>query len=206
MLDSGAMPRDGGCIAVDPPFRVPLGGLDLVVLDVAVADQSKEAPDQVAAYRKTFADAAGLARAPTWLLLHRPIWGLVEVVGQGSTATVIGDNKTLAPAATGAIPAAVTLMLAGHIHYFEALNYAGDLPPQLIVGNGGDVLDRKVPADPTGLVIGAVRVQSGVTQGGFGFLLLERQTDGTWLATLYDSAGAIMRHCRLAGRGIACGS
>jgi hypothetical protein len=206
MLDPGAMPGDGGCIAVDPPYRIPLGGLDLVVLDVAVAEQSKEAPDQVIAYRKTFAAAASLARAPTWLLLHRPIWGLVEVVGQGSDAKVIGPNMTLAPAATGAIPAAVTLMLSGHIHFFEALNFAADLPPQLIVGNGGDVLDRKVPADPAGLVIGAVPVKSGITQGGFGFLLLERQADDAWSGTLYDTAGAVMRHCRLADRSIACGS
>ena len=27
MLDPGAMPGDGHCIAVDPPFRIPLGGL-----------------------------------------------------------------------------------------------------------------------------------------------------------------------------------
>jgi hypothetical protein len=51
-----------------------------------------------------------------------------------------------------------------------------------------------------------VRVRSGITQGGFGFLLLERQVDGAWSGTLYDAAGAILRHCRLADRGIACGS
>ena len=205
MLDPGPLPVGTACIAEDPPYRIALGGLDLVVLDVAVADQAKEAPAQVAAYRGVFATAAGLARTkPTWLLLHRPVWGVVEVKGEGSASTVIGDNKTLAPAARGAISANVTLMLSGHIHTFEALSYAADLPPQLVVGLGGTYLDGKIPADPTGLVVGGVRIARGTTQGGFGFLLLERQPDGAWAGTLYDPAGATAGRCRLAGRDLDC--
>ena len=205
MLDPGAMPATADCIVADPPYRVALGGLDLVVLDVAVAEQAKEAPDQVAAYRRVFAAAARLARAPAWLLLHRPIRGVVEVVGNGPAATVIGGNKTLVPAAEGAIPAAITLLVSGHIHAFEALDYDADLPPQLVVGHGGTYLDRKIPADPTGLVVDGVRIGRGTSRGGFGFVLLARGSASDWSVALYDAGGTIVGHCRLDGRDLSCG-
>jgi hypothetical protein len=94
--------------------------------------------------------------------------------------------------------------VSGHIDSFEAMNYDGGLPPQLVTGEGGDWLDKDMPADLGGLSVGGVKIASGMSLPGvFGFVLLEK-SGNDWLATVYDAIGGIRKKCKLANRAITC--
>jgi hypothetical protein len=118
----------------------------------------------------------------------------------------IGGNMTLSAGVQRSfIPASVQLMLSGHIHGFEAMNYYDGIPPQIVTGNGGDLL-HNIPRLLKGAIFQgklAVAVKDGVSATGFGFLLMTHQTEG-WQIDTYDSDGKAKRTCRLRDRRIDC--
>ena len=182
------------CVAHLPPYRIAIGALHLIVLDDANAPDVHLDSALVPTYRREFA-ALAQAPAPSWLLMHRPIWGAIA----GPLDIPIGGNATLIAAiGRGGVPAPVRLMLAGHIHSFEALNYGGPrrVPPQLIAGFGGDRLDR-TPRELGGAIFqggSGVTVTRGVSIPGFGFVVLRRRARG-WDVDVHDVAGRVERRC-----------
>jgi hypothetical protein len=178
---------------------VDLHGLTLAVLDDAVSNE----PDLDRDTARVYADElAGLAKvpAPVWLVHHRPTWAAIT----GPLGIPIGGNLTLVQASNinaakglRLMPGTVELMLSGHIHTFESINYTGGVPPQIVAGNGGDNLDI-TPTNLRGaqfLGHSGVTVADGLSVGGFGFLLMTRADKG-WTIDLYDSAGTKTRTCR----------
>jgi predicted phosphodiesterase len=196
-----------GPLAFDPkapcsdhvaPWPVPIGGLTLAVMDDAHAPDPYASHDLAALYH---ADLSAVCQmpAPVWLLMHRPIWGLVEF-GLG---IVVGGNRTMMAAQDqGGIPDNVSLLLAGHIHTFEAINYAKDAPPQIIAGEGGDMLD-KAPRDLSGQSVGALKIASGMSLPGYGFLLFTRDVD-RWLIHVMTQDGVQEALCTFANRHLDC--
>jgi hypothetical protein len=190
---------DAACAKHLPLYSVDLGGLRLGVMDDATADEIALDRGQSPTYA---AELTGLAAipAPVWFVHHRPIWAAVT----GPLGIPIGGNLQLIDAARiaaqqGQSPIApnVELMLSGHLHTFEAINYAKDVPPQLVAGNGGDKL-LVTPVNLRGTQFqghSAVTVADGLSVGGFGFLLMARAGDG-WTIDLYDAAGNKTRTCR----------
>lgn len=186
-----------GCTGHLPLYLVPLGDVTLAVMDDADAPDTTIDADLRTEYEADFA-ALAKSKKPLWLVMHRPIWGAVSLYGLS-----VGGNRTL----VAALPAAhtldsVSLMLAGHIHTFEALNYEGKLPPTLIAGFGGDALDA-APADLAGINLSGTRVKDGVSIGGFGFLLMTRERSG-WRIDVHKRDGSIERVCRFANRRLDC--
>ena len=191
------------CIPHLPLYSVDLGAVRLAVMDDATADDTKLDRDASPIYA---ADLTGLANipAPVWFVHHRPIWAAIS----GPLGIPIGGNVALidgvrVAALSGGPPIAPTveLMLSGHIHTFEAINYAGKVPPQIVAGNGGDNLDI-TPANLRNTVFqgsSGVTVTDGLSVGGFGFLLMTR-AEGGWTIDLYDSKGAKTRTCRFSKR------
>ena len=113
-------------------------------------------------------------RQPVWLAMHRPIWGIVDL----PLGIVAGGNRTMMAAQEpNGLPRNVGLLLAGHIHTFEAINYENGVPPQIIAGEGGDLLDT-APRDLSGRSVGAAKIASGLSLPGYGFLLLTRGRPG----------------------------
>ena len=196
-----------GTLAFDPtaacpehmaPFSIPLQSLNLVVGDNVDVGETTLVEKAVPVYAQEFADLAK-APSPTWLLMHRPIWGLVT----GPLGLPAGGNLTLMAAGEHGIPSPVTLMLSGHIHTFEAINYApaNHVPPQIVAGFGGDKLDP-TPANLSGAIFQGstgVHVKDGISIGGFGFLLMsktgETKTGESWTVDVYDVEGHIQRQC-----------
>ena len=176
------------------PYSVPLDAVNLVVMDNANAPDTDVASDMAPVYRGEIAALAS-AEAPSWLLLHRPIWGAVT----GPLGLPVGGNQTMiAAAGASGIPSPVEMMLSGHIHTFEAMNYGGKdhVPPQLIAGFGGDKLDP-TPAILKGTIFqgkSGVSVKDGLSLPGFGFLLMTKDADG-WTIYVHDVHGKIERTC-----------
>jgi len=193
-----ARPYDAAapCAPLEAPYAVRLAGLNLIVMDDANAPDINSTPDLVAAYERQFAAVRQLTTGPSWLLMHRPIRGIVRVKG-----LVVGGNETMLKAQPD-LPPGVELLVSGHIHTFEAINYAGGSPPQLVVGNGGDNLDS-APDDLGGITVGDLTVSTGVSLPGFGFLFLTRSGSG-WQGEAYDVDGKLRRTCAIASGQIVC--
>jgi hypothetical protein len=189
---------NGACNTHEPLYTVDLGGLTLAVLDDAVSDEP--ALDRDVA--KVYADEiGGLAKlpAPVWFVHHRPTWAAIS----GPLGIPIGGNMTLIEASQMAearglppVPRTVELMLSGHIHTFESINFQQDVPPQIVAGNGGDNLDVTPKNLRGSQFIGhsGVTVADGLSVGGFGFLLMTRVADG-WTIDLYDPAAKPKGQC-----------
>jgi hypothetical protein len=198
-----AAPFDPANICADhtPPFSVPLAAMTLVVMDNASAPDTAVDANAVPVYRSELA-ALGNSQVPVWALMHRPIWAAVS----GPLGLPIGGNATEIEAAgkTG-IPKPVELLIAGHIHTFEAINYKDKVPPQILAGGGGDLLD-KTPEDLKGTIFqgsSGVSVKDGLSINGFSFLLMTKAANG-WDIQVYDRQGAPIRLCTFAGGRVDC--
>lgn len=201
-LDPYAFAAASGCLRPGQPFSVSLGGVSLYVMDVATANEGTASKAQAARFARQFAGAARLGPKPVWIAMHRPIWAAAGAI----FGYVEGDNKTLALAARHSLPANVQAILSGHIHAFAAMDYAEDLPLQIISGHGGDTLHPFAPASFAGLKINGVTVKSGIgAPGMFGFAMLEKKAEG-WMLTNYDFSGKAQASCKIHGRALVCGA
>jgi hypothetical protein len=199
-LEPYAFDGEKGCNGIGKPLIVSLRDLTLAVMDVSSAREDKVDRLQAQTYREQYKFLAESTSGPTWILQHRPIWSVGGVFG----GKLVGDNKTLAAAAAGVIPDNAMLMLSGHHHLFQVLNYEPDLPAQVVSGTGGDFLNFGSSSHPNGWIINGVKVKSGLNiMGTFGFLVLEKQNDG-WQLTNYDKLGGSQNSCLLKGRSATC--
>jgi Calcineurin-like phosphoesterase len=196
-------PYVAACERYTEPYAVDLGDLQLVVLDSAQADDFVAQPDEVDHYRAQFARVAELAGPNTWLVHHRPLWAVGQSPREAGPAGLFRTNPTLQAASDNRLPAGVQLVLSGHLHIWEALAFADERPPQMVVGNAGTNLDPPVSTALAGLDVGGTRIASGSTRHDWGFTTLER-ADAGWLATLRDVDGAPLLTCHFADRQFTC--
>ena len=181
------------------PYFVSAGHQTIAVMDNASAPDTTVDEKALPAYRADFEilKAAG-GRGDLWLTSHRPIWAAIT----GPLGIPIGGNATLI-AAAGDLSAfkAISLMLSGHIHTFEAINFEGGVPPQIVAGHGGDNLDV-TPLNLHGAIFqghSGVSVKDGLSVRGFGFLTMTREAGSEgWSIQLYDSAGVAGTQCQFA--------
>jgi hypothetical protein len=191
------------------PYAVPLGAETVAMIDSASASDVPLDETAVPSYQKDFATLKTMGQGlpaghELWFATHRPLWGAISYMGAPA-----GGNATMIKAA-GDLSAfqAVSLMLAGHIHAFEAINYEGKtVPPQIVAGHGGDNLDH-TPANLQGTTFqgdSGVHVKDGFSVAGFGYLTLTRvKGNAGWTVQLYDSEGHPERKCAFSNRALFC--
>lgn len=207
----GAHPFDS--VTMTEPYRVDLGALHIVVVDSANACDAFATPAMASftrAYDDQFAKLSALTpkKQNTWLVTHRPIWGVQSYEPHKSTGCTSANTLScmnqvmqgsIESALSGALPSEISLSLSGHMHQFQSLTFQGDTrPPQVIVGNSGVSLslygpagafDATVQGTPTrGLNIGPNVTGDGKSISGHGFLDIRYRTDGTWSGVLGDPA------------------
>jgi len=197
LLDPHPAPLE--CADRTDPFRLHIGGLDLLWFDGADADEFSASAEKVAAYAAQLAGLLASAPPHSWLLTHRPIWALA----QGNIAGA-NTNVTEQRAIAGQVPPGLDLIISGHLHDFTSYGFGPDRPAQLIVGDGGDTLLELGKTPLTGAEIDGMRITSGFALERFGFFILEAAADG-WDGTLFGSDGAGLARCQLRGRGLECG-
>lgn len=198
LLGPNAFHADAPCVTHFGPYTVPLGAMTLAVLDDANAPDTSVDGSLVPIYTADFAALASVGPKPLWLTMHRPIWGAME----GPLGFAVGGNRTLIASLDPKQLAPVSLMLSGHIHALEVLNYGDNLPPQIVAGYGGDNLDA-APADLSGINLSGRTVHDGLTVPGFGFLLMTRNASG-WTIEVHGVDGKVERTCTFANARIDC--
>ena len=203
-------------VVLSPPYAVGLGSLTLLVVDSANACDSFTEKTFTAAYARQLAALGGLAPAAgtAWWVSHRPLWGVTGFESGESTGCTADDrygcnNQTLQAALGrglgGALPPAVELVLAGHMHRFQAVTFepgdagVGARPPVVVVGTGGVALDPSPPVGAFAATVGGLPAQVLTTgaevgtpsgeKAAFGYLdVAFGGASGSWRGRLVDPA------------------
>ena len=207
LLDAAATAKT--CPAEASAWTAPIGGLNLYVVDSADTVDERAEPGRVAAFAAQLqALAPSLARAPGWIVVHRPVWGLAPVVRLGPIGPVsVPLNATEQAAVRGRDLDAVRLVLSGHVHHFSSFDFAGKRPAQLVVGTGGDV---GLPADSPRITRDEVLLDGQpaihTEFDRFGYVLMDRIGEGPdhWHAVFYDAQDRSVEACSLDGRRLTC--
>ena len=191
-------PCTAGAVDGAQPWAASFGGLRIVVNDSA-ADPSDSKPDAAriafyaASYRRAQALAAGASDA--WFVTHRPPFS-----NTNETQALLQVNWNFAP---------FGVVLAGHVHDFEAINLTG-YPPLIVNGESGDDLDD---AGSTAKYIGfqTNNGQPVYTFGApapyatkqYGFAVYTKNPAG-WSISLRDAEGVERRACALTKGSVSC--
>lgn len=193
-----------------PSYKVSFNNLDVVVVDSANACDSYTNSPFEAVYKKVMQDVNTLAKndaQPTWLITHRPIWGIDSYEANTSTGCTSKDqyaciNQMMQTAIKSlpsqALPASIDLILTGHMHKFESVSFPGSSrPPSLIVGSSGVELSNSAPYGATQTTIDALPATvlstsssityKGKTQPAFGYMSIKLDNKGGWKGELHGA-------------------
>ena len=198
-------PMAPACRDLTGDYVVRLGDFGVVVVDSAkVKDGAGADSEQVAVLRRQFSGVLGKIPGNAWLVTHKPVNAMLAKPGDRQVNIV--SNKVLQAALGAAMPASVRMDVAGHIHFFQAVDFGGARPPQLVVGTGGDNLEGIPAARVAGADINGRKALDAVTYSGFAYMVWDRVGNDVWRGTLFDSDGKPLNRCRLADRSLSCGS
>jgi hypothetical protein len=196
------LPMEPTCRDFTGHFVARMGEFGIVVVDGAMAEDPKgDMSNMAATLRSQFIEIVAKVPAEAWLTTHRPLNAMLGT-DNGTPRNFVG-NKVLQLALGADMPAGVRMNVAGHIHFFQAVDFGGTRPPQLVVGTGGDNLQPLPPLSVIGADINGAKVTDSVTYSGFGYMVWDR-AGSAWSGTLFDVNGRPIHHCRLAGRTLGC--
>jgi hypothetical protein len=198
------LPMESTCRDLTGMFVARLGDFSMVVVDSGkTADPPGEPSELAAILRRQFIDVLDKIPDNAWLITHQPLNAIFGAPG-GTQSNDLA-NKVLQLALGSDMPAGVRMIVSGHVHSFQAVDFGGIRPPQLVVGTGGDTLNQMPPMSVAGTDINGGKVLNFATYSGFAYMVWDR-LDNTWAGTLFDVDGKIIIHCRLADRSLNCGS
>ena len=97
------------CQRFTEPYVTTLHGVSFAVIDSAEAADTSDTPEETAEYARQFDLLAEMTPPGSWLVTHRPVWGILE--GKESEFEV--ENATYAAATGGSLKADYALVLSG---------------------------------------------------------------------------------------------
>jgi len=197
------LPAGATCRDLTGIFVARLGDFAIVVADGARAEDPKGDKGALAGLlRGQFAPLAARVPAEAWFVTHRP---LNSIRGAPDRSANEVDNTVQESAFGGLMPPGVRMAVAGHIHFFQAVDFGSSRPPQLVVGTGGDSLAMVPPLSVVGSDINGRKVVNSAAYSGFAYMVWDR-VGNLWIGTLFDADGKALSHCRLLDRSLSCGS
>jgi predicted phosphodiesterase len=198
------LPMQPACRDLTGVFVARLGKFGVVVVDGGkAADPKDDASELVALLRRQFVEVLDSIPDYAWLTTHRPLNAMLATPS-GAPSNIV-SNKVLQRALGAVMPASIRMIVSGHIHFFQAVDFGGVRPPQLVVGTGGDNLNVMPPLSLIGADINGRKVVNAATYSGFGYMVWDRIDDDLWAGTLFDVDGKPFNRCRLADRLLSCG-
>ena len=186
------------CPAASDPWKAQIAGVDLIVFDASDGPAAHSATDQLPVYKRMAHAIFATLQRETWFLTHRPLWAHMRAFDE-----IINGDDTQREAFGAAMPQAITLVLSGHLHAFQALDMAHG-PAQVISGNSGTLLDPMPTGMERDLKVAGSLARQIVNDGGFGFLMLTRTNQRGWHMDVLDAKGERRHRCHLLGRDLSC--
>ncbi len=184
-------PWKNACEATPKPNVIQLGKFQLIAFDTAATVETDEIPALTNAYA---AQLAALHANGAWLLLHHPIWGVrPDVPLPGKQPFLLKEARYRAK------PQGIDLIVSGHTHISQMLNFGPGRPAQVVAGTGGTYLSDPIPANVDGTLIQGVAVSSSQVKREFGFTLFTKTASG-WNVTFKNPLGGIETSGSLTGR------
>ena len=197
-------PMERTCHDLTGVFVARLGDFGVVVVDDAKAADPKGDPSAlVGLLRGQFTEVLAKVPAEAWMVSHRPS-NSMRSADRGIEQDEV-ENHVQELAFGALMPSGVRMEAAGHIHFFQAVDFGGARPPQLVVGTGGDKLSILPPVSMIGADVNGLKVVNSVTYSGFAYMVWDR-LGALWVGTLFDAGGRPINHCRLLDRSLTCGS
>jgi hypothetical protein len=197
-------PMERACRDLTGVFVARLGDFGVVVVDDAKAADPKGDPSAlVALLRGQFSETVAKVPAEAWMVSHRPS-NSMRAAAPGIELDEV-ENHVQELAFGSLMPSGVRMEAAGHIHFFQAVDFGSMRPPQLVVGTGGDKLSVVPPISFAGADINGLKVTNSVTYSGFAYMVWDR-LGALWIGTLFDDGGRPINRCRLLDRSLTCGS
>jgi hypothetical protein len=203
----------GTCERYTEPYLVGTNlGISLVVLDSNPALEVRCDPgdkkcdrmfdEQVATYAKAFKTISGWNLEHAWLLTHRPVWSVKRDKDEGGLLVL---NAVEQEAWNRHAPAGIELLLGGHTHVFEAIEFDPQTkrPMQLVVGNSGTQLAPKMKSSPDSVPLKEASISGFEKIQDFGFTTLVPSAAG-WSVRARDRTGKVDISCELEGGRAAC--
>lgn len=205
-FDPRPMPQNG-CAPTTDPYAVQVPGVGrLLILDSACAPwystgcwstgSGKNAVNDSAQAIPAFAGQLRLlaqlaqGQQPAWLVTHTPLWARDDStsVNADSVGSYILQAALRRVSPAGGLPPQVSLSLFGHIHLWEAMDFAAPRTPILVLGDGGTSEVSGIPQVAPGTRIDGVAVDGLWMSPAFGYTVLQA-SGGGWTATLNRVAG-----------------
>jgi predicted phosphodiesterase len=198
------LPMERTCRDLTGTFVARLGEFGIIVVDGAKADDPRgDASAMVKLLRDQFTEIAAKVPAEAWITSHRPFNSMrIDFRDLGRDEV---DNRVQELAFGAVMPGSVRMAVAGHLHFFQAVDFGAARPPQLVVGTGGDNLSVVPPVSMVGADINGLKVVNSVTYAGFAYMVWDR-LGALWTGTLFDVDGRPINRCRLFDRSLTCGS
>jgi hypothetical protein len=193
------------------PFAVPLDArTQLIVFDSAAMSGKPYASNAPAfqRYLKLMDEVAALARAKPHSIFvnHHPA---LAFGGSASGKAKPGTQGLISVLAAHdpvrLYPPGIDLVVNGHVHMFQALDFSSGQPAVLLTGNGGSDMEGHVnpeSAFQTTVAPGAV-LSHFETQPGYGFATLDLATDA-WELTEWSPTGELLRRCAIDAQRLRC--
>lgn len=199
-----------------PTYAVPLGdGAQVAVMDLSAAGSTPYLPGdpRIERFGKAWEELNDLsAKADfTFATDHYPIFG-VAIKDNGGRNDIVAGNPAIAqafaPHDPNIVPAGVDVLLAGHVHLWEQVDFGGAQPSQFIAGFSGTQEDtvplpKSLPEGMSPAPHAPVRHFDRIIDR-FGYMTLERTGKQSWSATVYGLKGGVMRNCTIEGRKSEC--
>jgi len=191
------------------PYAVPLGaGAQLIMFDSSKTTGKPLAKNDPAysIYLNEFKQVDQLARqAPFSIFVeHHPILGFAPEKGKAGGVEVRPGNPALQSVMSDIHPQRlfdpnVQLLLAGHVHLFEAITFGTDHPMQIVSGNGGSSPDVDLPTvlPAKATPFPEARVDHFNSTSLSGFMTMERASVNAteWTIKSWDKNGVLMTTC-----------
>jgi hypothetical protein len=213
---------EAGLVAA-PTVPSPTYAIDLAVspkrtLRLAIVDSAGGSDTQVTSFaeqqRPAYETAARLTRPASgresWLYTHRPLYAFVTTqFAQPGVPFSPWSSQDQAAAAFGLLDT-YDLVFSSHLHLAQAVQLAG-LPPQLVLGNAGTLLDPATgyPLPSTGASAGAGQQYPAPSwawvDARFGYAIATPGTAaGQWRLDMREPDGTAFARCGLASRELYC--
>ncbi|NOU49086.1 metallophosphoesterase [Pseudoalteromonas sp. JBTF-M23] len=164
-------------IVMIEPYGLPLRNLNVWVFDSANACDELATNQLTAQYTQQFDKLNTFAERsenPTWIMTHRPIWGVNAV----SPLDTLNKQLQVALSETKqqALSDKVALSLSGHMHLYQSVTpndkAKAGRPAQIVVGNSGVSLSNTTDNQSVSIMLDGIPSIVN-TQGRFGYLNIQ---------------------------------